>query len=73
MSTELPRVRFFAEFADYVETIQLSKEELLILDDFNVHIDVVGDNDAYKLPAISLNQSVFNSMLNNILTSKVIL
>ena len=40
---------FFAEFADYVETILLSKEGLLILGDFNIHIDVAGDSDANKL------------------------
>ena len=40
---------FFPEFADYVGTILLSKEELLILSDFNIHIDVVGDSDAHKL------------------------
>ena len=40
---------FFAEFADYVKTILLSNEELLILGDFNIHIDVAGDSDANKL------------------------
>ena len=40
---------FFAEFADYVETILLSKEELLILGDLNIHINVAGDSDANKL------------------------
>ena len=40
---------FFAEFADYVETILLSNEQLLILGDFNIHIDVAGDSDANKL------------------------
>ena len=40
---------FFVEFADYVETIPLSNEELLILGDFNIHIDVAGDSDANKL------------------------
>ena len=45
----VPSVSCFAEFADYVETILLSKEELLILGDFNIHIDVAGDSDANKL------------------------
>ena len=40
---------FFAEFGDYVETILLSNEQLLILGDFNIHIDVAGDSDATKL------------------------
>ena len=40
---------FFAEFADYVETILSSNEQLLILGDFNIHIDVAGDSDANKL------------------------
>ena len=39
----------FAEFADYVDTILLSREELLILGDFNIHVDVAGDSDANKL------------------------
>ena len=46
---KVPMSTFFAEFADYVETILLSKEELLILGDFNIHIDVAGDSDANKL------------------------
>ena len=40
---------FFAEFADYVETVLLSNEELLILGDLNIHIDVAEDSDANKL------------------------
>ena len=46
---KVPMSTFFAEFADYVETILLSNEELLILGDFNIHIDVAGDSDANKL------------------------
>ena len=68
---KVPMSTLFAEFADYVETILFSNEELLILGDFNIHIDVARDSDASFL--ISLNQSVFNSMLNNILMFKVIL
>ena len=40
---------FFAEFAEYFETILLSNEQLLILGDFNIDIDVAGDSDANKL------------------------
>ena len=46
---KVPMSTFFAEFADYVKTILLSNEELLILGDFNIHIDVAGDSDANKL------------------------
>ena len=53
---------FFAEFADDVKTILLSKEELLIPGDFNIHIDVAGDSDANKpsdfFESVSLQQHV---------------
>lgn len=34
---------FFAEFSDYIETIVLSKEQLLIVGYFNIHVDVIDD------------------------------
>lgn len=40
---------FFAEFAAYVEIVLLSKEELLIPGNYNIHIDVAGDSDANTL------------------------
>ena len=47
---------FFAEFADYVETILLSNEQLLILGDLNIHIDVAGDSDFFE--SVGLQQHV---------------
>lgn len=40
---------FFAEFAAYVEIVLVSKEELLIPGNYNIHIDVAGDSDANAL------------------------
>lgn len=40
---------FFAEFAAYVEIVLVSKEELLIPGNYNIHIDVAGDSDANTL------------------------
>ena len=40
---------FFAEFADYVESIVLCSEVLVILGDFNIHLDDSGDCDSIKL------------------------
>ena len=40
---------FFTEFSTYLESILLSKEQLLITGDFNIHIDAVDDPDSLKL------------------------
>ena len=40
---------FFTEFSDYMETVIMSTEKLVILGDFNIHIDVPSDVDARKL------------------------
>ena len=40
---------FFSEFSDYLESIILSKEQLLITGDFNIHVDVATDSDSIKL------------------------
>ena len=40
---------FLADFCDYLETIVLSKEQLLIVGDFNFHVDVMDDNDSVRL------------------------
>ena len=35
---------FFSEFSDYLKSIILSKEQLLITGDFNIHVDVATDS-----------------------------
>jgi len=40
---------FFQEFSDYLESIILSSEPLLITGDFNIHVNVVGDPHRLKL------------------------
>ena len=47
---------FFAEFSDYMESIILAPEKLVIMGDFNIHVDVAGDKDASKL------QDLFESL-----------
>ena len=53
---------FFEEFSDYLESIIFSSEPLLVTDDFNIHVDVVGDPDREKflelLETIRLQQHV---------------
>ena len=34
---------FFAEFSDYMESVILGTEKLVIMGDFNIHVDVAGD------------------------------
>ena len=43
---------FFDEFSDYLESIILSSELLLITGDFNIHVNVVGDPHKLKLPVL---------------------
>ena len=64
-SSENHRVRssvFFKEFSHYTESIILSKEHLLILGDFNIHVDVLSDPDTRKfldlLYSLGLEQHV---------------
>ena len=40
---------FFTDFAEYLETVILSSEPLVITGDFNVHVDDSNDLDAAKL------------------------
>ena len=39
---------FFLEFSDYLDSLLLSKVPLCISGDFNLHIDVSGDEDSAK-------------------------
>ena len=53
---------FLKEFADLMESVILSKERLLVLGDFNIHVDVPNDIDAVKfldlLESLGLEQHV---------------
>ena len=40
---------FFSEFSEYMESVISSTEKLVILGDFNIHVDVPSDADARKL------------------------
>lgn len=40
---------FFLELADYLESVVLCQEQLLISGDFNIHLDNAVDTDAIKL------------------------
>ena len=41
---------FLAEFPEYLESLLLCKEKLLIMGDFNIHVNVPQDSDARKGP-----------------------
>ena len=45
----VPISTFFSELADYLESIVLCQEQLLISGDFNIHVDDTEDTDAIKL------------------------
>ena len=57
-SAEIPvsTKAFFAEFSDNMESIILAAEKLVIVGDFNIHVDVAGDRDA------SRPQDLFDSL-----------
>lgn len=40
---------FFTEFSCYLESIILAKEQLIILGDFNIHVDIMDDPDSLRL------------------------
>lgn len=53
---------FLNEFSRYMESIVLSKEHLLLVGDFNFHVDVASDVDARKfldlIDSLGLKQHV---------------
>ena len=53
---------FFQNFADYLESIVLSLELLLVTSDFDIHVNVVGDPDRAKflelIETVGLQQHV---------------
>lgn len=46
---KIPMSTFFSELSDYLETVVLCREQLLIAGDFNIHVDVPEDSDSIKL------------------------
>ena len=53
---------FLTEFTEYLETLLLCKEQLLITGDFNIHVDDPHDSDGQKflelLEGLGLEQHV---------------
>ena len=45
---KLPTTVFFREYSDYLESVLLSKEQILFTGDFNIHVDDPRDSDAIK-------------------------
>jgi len=45
---KVPTTVFFREFSDYLESVLLSKEQILFAGDFNIHVDNPRDSDAIK-------------------------
>ena len=39
---------FFNDFSDYLETVILCKEQLVIVGNFNIHVDVLSNSDSIK-------------------------
>ena len=44
----IPMTKFFNDLTDYLETIILCNEQLVIVDDFNIHVDVVSNSGSTK-------------------------
>lgn len=58
----IPMTIFFTEFSDYLETVVLCKEQLVLVADFNIHVDIPYDSYCTKfldlLESFSLQQHV---------------
>ena len=44
----IPMTTFFDDFTDYLETVILCKEQLVIVGDFNIHVGVLSNSDSTK-------------------------
>ena len=62
---KVPTTVFFREFSDFLESVLLSKEQILFAGDFNIHVDNPRDSDAIKfadlLESFGLQQHVKGS------------
>ena len=62
---KVPTTVFFREFSDYLESVLLTKEQILFAGDFNIHVDDPRDPDAIKfaglLESFGLQQHVKGS------------
>ena len=62
---KVPTTVFFREFSDFLESVLLSKEQILFAGDFNIHVDNPRDSDAIKfadlLESVGLQQHVKGS------------
>ena len=47
----IPMTTFFNDFTDLLETVILCKEQLVIVGDFNIHVDVLINSDSTKFRA----------------------
>jgi len=47
--TKFPPVLYFNEFSECLESVVLCSEQLIVVGDFNFHIDIQNDNDAVTL------------------------
>ena len=45
----IPTNMFFSEFCDYLETVFMCKEQLMVEGDFNFHMDTLDNGDAIKM------------------------
>ena len=62
---KIPTTIFYREFSDYLESVLLSKEQILFAGGFNIHVDNPRDPDAIKfadlLESFRLQQHVKGS------------
>ena len=45
----IPTSTFFSEFSEYLESVVMCEEQLIIVGDFNFHVDIPEDTDTIKL------------------------
>ena len=45
----IPTSTFFSEFSEYLESVVMCEEQLIIVGDFNIHVDIPEDTETIKL------------------------